>query len=165
MIKPGERLDLSFVVKAVVEGELWQGRFAELIVRPTFVSVYMKNNTGSCDAQMEQLGMRAAQLDALGYGLLGLSKDTAGSHRKYAERRGLGFPLVSDPDYAFGKATDSLVEKRMYGKAFFGPTRSAYLLDSDGVVLGVVEKVEPKRHGEQLLELARSEAAAGSRDS
>lgn len=155
MVKVGDRLDLDFVVKAIVDGELWQGRFADLITRPTVVSVYMKNNTGSCDSQTEQLGKQVAELDALGYGLLGVSKDTVGSHRKYSERNGLGFPLISDPDHAFARATDSLVEKRMYGRTFFGPTRSAYLLDPSGRVLGLIEKVDPKRHGEQLLEHIR----------
>ena len=152
MVKVGDKLDLAFEVKAVVEGELWSGPFSDLIRRPTVVSVYMKNNTGSCDAQTLQLRDCCRQLAARGYGLIALSKDSVGSHRKYAAKAGLAFPLVSDPEHVFAKATDSLVEKRMYGRTFFGPTRSAYLVDPSGVVLGVVEKIDAKRHGEQLLE-------------
>ncbi|EDY83361.1 antioxidant, AhpC/TSA family [Verrucomicrobiia bacterium DG1235] len=129
---------------------------SELVTRPTIVSVYMRNNTSSCDKQTQQLQLASAKLDALGVGLIGLSKDTPGSHQKYACKLELDFPLVSDPDHAFAKAVKSLVEKKMYGKMFMGPTRSAYLIDPQGSVLGVIEKVDSANHAAQLLELAKA---------
>lgn len=155
MIKAGTILDLSFSVKVAIGGEKRDRVFAELLLRPAIVSVYMRNNTGSCDKQTQQMQRAAAELDKLGYGLIGLSKDTLGSHLKYAGKLGLSFPLVSDPEHAFAKATESLVEKKMYGKTFFGPSRSAYCIDASGKVLGIVESVDPARHAQQLLELVR----------
>lgn len=153
MISIGEKIDLSFSVRAAVDGEKWEGPLSELITRPTVISVYMRNNTSSCDKQTRQMGEVAAELDKRGVGLIGLSKDTPGSHLKYACKLELGFPLVSDPEHAFASATKSLVEKKMYGKTFHGPTRSAYLLDADGTVRGIVEKVDSAHHAEQLKAL------------
>lgn len=155
MIKVNAILDLSFSVKVAIDGKKRDCVFADLLDRPTLVSVYMRNNTGGCDKQTQQMQVAAAELDKLGYGLVGLSKDTPGSHLKYACKLGLSFPLVSDPEHAFAKATDSLVEKKMYGKTFYGPSRSAYLIDPSGKVLGVVESVDSAEHAEQLLNLVK----------
>lgn len=156
MISVGQKIDLSFKVRAAVGGEKWEGPFAELVTRPTIVSVYMRNNTSSCDKQSQQMGSVAAELEKQGVGLIGLSKDTPGSHLKYACKMELSFPLVSDPEHAFASATKSLVEKKMYGKTFLGPTRSAYLIDSEGTLLAIVEKVDSANHGQQLKELVKA---------
>lgn len=155
MIAVGQKIELSFPVRAAVSGEKWEGLFSELITRPTIVSVYMRNNTGSCDKQAYQLGVVAGEFDQKGIGLIGLSKDTPGSHVKYACKHEFAYPLVSDPDHAFAAATKSLMEKKMYGKTFFGPSRSAYLIDPEGKVLGIVEKVNAAEHAEQLRELVK----------
>lgn len=156
MISVGQKIDFSFSVKAAVSGEKWEGLFSELVTRPTVISVYMRNNTSSCDRQTAQLSEVAEELDRKGVGLIGVSKDTPGSHLKYASKHELAFPLVSDPDHSFASASKSLVEKKMYGKTFWGPTRSAYLVDSDGIVLAVVEKVDSAGHAQQLRELVDS---------
>ncbi len=155
MIEVNDTIDLDFPVRVAVDGEKRECVFAELLSRPTLVSVYMRNNTSSCDKQTQQMQVAADELDALGFGLIGLSKDTPGSHLKYACKLDLSFPLVSDPEHAFAKATKSLVEKKMYGKSFQGPTRSAYLIDPAGKVLGIVEKVDSAKHAEQLLALVK----------
>lgn len=155
MIKVNDSVDLDFTVRVADAGEKRECVFSELLSRPTLVSVYMRNNTSSCDKQSQQMQVAASELDALGVGLIGLSKDTPGSHLKYACKLELAFPLVSDPEHLFAKATGSLVEKKMYGKTFFGPTRSAYLIDPTGKVLGVIEKVDSANHATQLLELAQ----------
>ncbi len=153
MISVGEKIDLSFEVKAFVAGERWIGSFSELVTCPTFVSVYMRNNTSSCDRQVQQLKEVAEELADKGFGLIGVSRDTVGSHSKYACKLELPFQLVSDPDYHFASAMDSLVEKKLYGRAYTGPTRSAYLIDSEGAVLGLVERVDSANHAAQLRSL------------
>jgi len=153
-MKPlGERLDLNFKVNVPVDGKKTTRSFSELIDGPTLVSVYMRNNTGSCDKQMISLEESFGAIRAKGYAVMGLSKDTVGSHLKYAERHGIAFLLVSDSEHAFAKATDSLIEKKMYGRTFWGPSRSAYAIDADGTLLALCEKVDPANHGEQLLAL------------
>jgi len=88
--------------------------------------------------------------------VLGLSKDSVGSHMKYQAKHSIGFSLVSDPEHQFAKAAGSLVEKKMYGKVFWGPTRSAYILDEGATLLEICEKVNPDSHGEQILELLKA---------
>ena len=152
MKERGEKLDLNFEVFVPFEGKKAGARFGDLIEGPTIVSVYMRNNTSSCDKQMISLAQAAGAIRSKGFSIIGLSKDTVGSHLKYATKHNIDFTLVSDPEHRFAKATDSLVEKKMYGKAFWGPTRSAYAIDADGKLLGIVEKVDASAHGEQVLE-------------
>src|SRR5690606_36049879 len=103
--------------------------------------VYMKNNTPSCDRQNDSLAEHAARFERLGYQLVALSRDTCGSHLKYAAKKNIGYLLASDPGDAFARATDSLVEKHMYGRTFVGPARAAYVIATDGMVKAVIEKV------------------------
>ena len=116
----------------------------------------MKNNTGSCDKQTASLAEYASWFAERGYQLMALSKDTCGSHRRYADKQGISFSLLSDPEHAFAKATHSIVEKKMYGKVYEAPSRSAFVIDTDGTILGVIEKVNTKAHAEELKELVES---------
>lgn len=150
MITVGNRLDTKFKLKVVKDGVVREMPFGELLTRPTIVSVYMKNNTGSCDKQNDSLVAHAAEFERAGYNVVAVSRDTAGSHTRYAAKKGIGYALVSDPKDAFAKAVDSIVEKSMYGRTFFGPARAAYVLTTDGTVLAVVEKVDTADHGAQL---------------
>lgn len=149
----GDRLDLDFKVKVVrgpgSDPELVS--FAELVTGPTVVSVYMRNNTGSCDKQNDALVEATEAIAARGYTMVGVSRDTGGSHKKYAVKKGIGYTLVSDPDDLFAQAVDAVVEKSMYGRTFEGPLRSAWILNGEGELLAVIEKVIAKSHGEQVL--------------
>lgn len=149
----GDSLDLDFEVKVVrgVGAEPAVVRFADLIDRPTVVSVYMRNNTGSCDKQIDSLVAHAAEIEAKGWQLVALSRDTAGSHGKYAAKKLIRFPLVSDPQDQFAAAAGAIVEKKMYGKTFAGPLRSAWLLRPGGKIAAVIAKVDAKAHAEQVL--------------
>lgn len=156
MITTGDKIDLNFDVDVVQNGEQRALNFKELTDRPSVVSVYMKNNTSGCDKQNRSLAEHADWFDKKGYNLIAISKDTCGSHKRYAEKLEASYTLVSDPDYKFARATDSIVEKKMFGKTFAGPSRSAYVIDSDGTILGVIKKVNTKAHAEELKELIES---------
>jgi thioredoxin-dependent peroxiredoxin len=153
MINTGDKMNTDFELNIVRDGQEQTVRFSELLDRPTIVSVYMKNNTGSCDKQNISLASSQDKFEALGINLVTISKDTCGSHKKYAEKHGIRYILASDPDLEFSKATDSIVQKSMYGKTYDGPSRSAFYISTDGTVLGVIEKVDPKNHAAELLEL------------
>ncbi len=148
-------MNTGFELKVVQNGEEKSVKFSELLDRPTLVSVYMKNNTGSCDAQNVSLTGSQQSIVQKGVNLIAISKDTCGSHKKYAEKHGINYILASDPNLDFSKATDSVVEKSMYGKTYEGPSRSAFYIDTDGTILGVIEKIDPKNHAAELLELIK----------
>ena len=156
MIAPGEKLEVGFTLKVVQAGAVKEVEFRDLLTRRTVVSVYMKNNTPTCDRQAAGLVKCAAELERAGFNVAGLSRDTIGSHARYAAVKAIAFTLASDPEDKFAKAADALVEKSMYGRTFVGPARSAYVIDRDGTVLAVLEKVEAAKHAEQLLELVKS---------
>lgn len=150
MIRPGEKLKTDFALEIVREGAKARVVFRELLTRPTIVSVYMRNNTGSCDRQNDSLAAHAAELAARGYNLVALSRDTCGSHLKYAVKKGIGYTLASDPDDHFAKAAGAIVEKSMYGRTFSGPARAAFVIAVDGTILALAEKVDTKDHATQL---------------
>ena len=151
VIAAGQKIDTDFRLKVVRGEAIKEVAFADLLTKPTIVSVYMKNNTGSCDKQNDSLAEHVGELTKLGYNLVAVSRDTCGSHLKYAAKKQITYTLASDPDDTFAKATDSIVEKSMYGRTFEGPARAAYVIDTDGTVLAVVEKVDTKDHAAQLM--------------
>ena len=156
MISIGSKPVLDFEVKFALGDEIRQHMFGELIDRPTLVSVFMRANTGSCDRQMTALAAGQERFDSLGVGVIGVSRDTARALSRYAAKQSIAFPLVSDPEFQFAEAVDSLVEKKMYGKTFMGPLRAAYAFDAQGKLVGLIETVDPANHGEEALELMES---------
>ncbi len=156
MIAVGDKLSVNFPVKVVHGGAVREVVFAELLKRRTVVSIYMRNNTPSCDRQVEALAEVAGELGRESYDLVAVSRDTAGSHLRRAEKLGLasggegGLVLVSDPGDLFAQAADAVIDKQLYGRKYRGPVRSAFMLAADGTVLAVIEKVDTQAHAEQV---------------
>lgn len=146
-------MDTHFELEVVKNGVSQNVAFSALLDRPTIVSVYMKNNTSSCNKQTISLAEEAEWFDKRGIQLVALSKDTCNSHKKYADKMGLSYVLASDPDSLFSEAAGSVVEKSMYGKTYMAPSRSAFYIDTDGTVLGIIEKVTPAEHANELKTL------------
>lgn len=153
MIETGKQMDTGFTLDIVKNGKEQTVSFEELLDRPAIVSVYMRNNTSGCDRQNQSLAEHADWFREKGYRIIAISKDTCGSHKNYAEKLGIDYILASDPEYTFARATDSIVEKNMYGRTYEAPSRSAYVIDTDGTVLGTIEKVNTKDHATELKEL------------
>lgn len=156
MISPNQKISTSLRLKIVQSGGESEVVLGDLLTRRTIISVYMKNNTPSCDRQNESLAAAAEAFDRLGYTLIALSRDGCGSHRNYAKKKGLPYILASDPHDAFAREVDALVQKSMYGRTFIGPARAAFVLGPDGTVLAVVPKVEPSDHAAQLMAVIKA---------
>jgi peroxiredoxin Q/BCP len=157
MIAVGEKLSVNFRVKVVQRCAVREVDFAELLTRRAVISIYMRNNTPSCDRQVEELVAHAEEFDRMGYDLVAISRDSIGSQLRRAQKVGLRnggaggqIVLVSDPKDFFASAADGVIDKQLYGRKYRGPSRSAFVLAADGTVLAVIEKVEPKTHAEQL---------------
>ena len=110
MIQPGQKLDTRLAFKVFRDGQTADVTLRELLTRPTIVSVYMRNNTPGCDRQNDSLAAHAAEFDRAGYNLVALSRDTCGSHAKYAAKKKISYVLASDPDDTFTRAADAIVE-------------------------------------------------------
>ena len=84
--------------------------------------------------------------------IIGVSKDTAASHKKFEEKYNLPFILLADPDKAAIQAYDVWKEKNMYGKATMGVVRSTYLINEDGIIVKAFTKVKAADNPQQMLD-------------
>lgn len=84
--------------------------------------------------------------------VIGISKDSITSHKKFAEEYGLPFILLSDPERVAIEAFGVWVEKTMYGKKSFGVSRSTFIIDENGIIVKVFEKANPDTNAAEILE-------------
>lgn len=146
-------MPLDLPVTVVDAGGKTKTTLGAVLTRPHVVSVYMKNATSACDKQLATLAEAAPAIEERGFGVVGLSKDTAPSHQRYIAAQSLSFALLSDKEHAFARAADAMIEKSMYGRKFMGPARFALILGTDGTVLGLIAKVDAPAHGQQVLDV------------
>ena len=117
---------------------------------------YPKDNTAGCTKQACAFGELYPLFREKGAVVLGVSKDTVASHKKFAENYGLPFPLLSDTELSAIQAYDVWKEKKNYGKTYMGIVRTTYLIDGDGVIVRAEEKVKPAENPQKTLDaLAR----------
>ena len=113
---------------------------------------YPKDNTAGCTAQacgFAQLYPQFKEKDAV---VLGVSKDSVASHKKFEEKYGLPFTLLSDENLDAIKAYDVWQEKKLYGKVSMGVVRTTYLIDEQGVIIRAYGKVKAKENPAQMLD-------------
>ncbi|MEA1618646.1 peroxiredoxin [Erythrobacter sp. T5W1-R] len=121
------------------------------------VFFYPKDDTPGCTTENKDFSAMKADFDAAGVALLGVSKDTPAKHQKFIAKHGLTAPLASDPEE--GGLSDALgvwAEKQMYGKTYMGMVRSTYLVDAEGRIAQVWDKVKVKGHAEDVLAAAKA---------
>ena len=110
--------------------------------RKVLVYFYPKADTPGCTTQA--CGLRDIAGEVGDTVIVGISPDTPAKLAKFDAKHGLGFTLLSDPDHAVAEAYGAWGEKRMYGKAYEGVIRSAFLVDADGRLAQVWPKISPK---------------------
>ena len=113
---------------------------------------YPKDNTSGCTKQACGYSERMPQIREKGAVVLGISKDTVASHKKFEQNYGLAFTLLADPERKVIEAYDVLKEKKMYGKTYMGVVRTTYLLDEKGVIIKSNDKVKAAEDSEKMLE-------------
>ncbi len=114
---------------------------------------YPKDSTPGCTTQACALRDDWSQVEAAGLKVFGVSPDKIASHEKFIAKQSLPFPLISDPEKTLATDYGVWVEKSMYGKFYFGVERSSFLIDEQGKLEAILEKVKPKEHLNQVLEL------------
>jgi peroxiredoxin Q/BCP len=112
---------------------------------------YPKADTPGCTTQARGVRDRAADYDAAGAVVLGVSRDPVERIAKFDDKHSLGFPLLSDADHAVAEAYGVWVEKSMYGRKFMGMQRATFVIDPKGKVTHVFPKVSPKTHDDVVL--------------
>ncbi|CAG4991125.1 Putative peroxiredoxin bcp [Dyadobacter sp. CECT 9275] len=112
---------------------------------------YPKDDTPGCTAQACNLRDNYDVLLQKGYVVLGVSVDSEKSHLKFIKKFNLPFPLIADTEHAIVEKYGVWVEKSMYGRTYMGTARTTFVLDEDGVITEIIEKVDTKDHTDQIL--------------
>lgn len=112
---------------------------------------YSRDNTPGCTRQALAFAENNAALKDCRAVIIGISKDSAASHLKFAEKHGLPFILLSDPGLEAIRAYDVWQEKKLYGKVSMGVVRTTYIIDEQGVIEKVMPKVKPDANASDVL--------------
>ena len=112
---------------------------------------YPKDNTSGCSKQACGFAELYPQFTEKGAVVIGISKDSVASHKKFEEKFGLPFTLLSDVELAAIKAYDVWQEKNMYGKITMGVVRTTYLIDEEGIIVKAFGKVKAAENPAQML--------------
>lgn len=124
---------------------------ADFSGRKLVLYFYPKDSTPGCTAEACDLRDNYRRFLSLGYEVLGVSKDSAASHRKFIAKYQLPFHLIADTDCEIMKAYEAWGLKKLYGKESMGTIRTTYVIDENGVIVEAIGKVDTKNHTAQIL--------------
>lgn len=116
---------------------------------------YPKDNTPGCTAEACSLRDGYAELRAAGFEVIGISKDSAASHQKFAAKHELPFTLIADTDLRMNEAFGVWQLKKMCGRESMGTVRTTFLTDENGVITDIINKVNTKDSARQILDLKK----------
>jgi peroxiredoxin Q/BCP len=135
-------------------------RLSDFRGRTLVLYFYPKADTPGCTTQACGIRDSAAEYEAAGAAVVGVSPDPVARVKKFHGGQSLNFTLLADSDHAVCDAYGVWVEKTNYGKKYWGAQRSTFIIDGDGIVTHVIEKASPKTHDDQVLALLGSRSAA-----
>lgn len=118
----------------------------------TVLYFYPKDNTPGCTRQACAFASAYEGFRAKDVAVIGVSKDSTASHVKFAEKYSLPFVLLSDPDLEAIKAYGVWQEKKLYGKVSMGVARTTFIIDANGNIEKIMEKVKPDTNAKEILE-------------
>ncbi len=147
MLKPGDKMPEFEVVDqngATVSSKDFAGK-------KTIIYFYPKDSTPGCTAEACNLRDNYGALVAKGYNVVGVSKDSVASHKKFIEKNALPFTLLSDAATDMIRSFGAWGEKKMCGRVSEGILRRTFVFDENGILEEVIEKVDTKNHAAQIL--------------
>ena len=126
--------------------------FSDYRGKKVILYFYPKDNTPGCTRQACGFSELRPQFEERGAVILGVSRDSVASHKRFEEKQGLGFTLLSDPELGVIQAYDVWKEKKNYGKVSMGVVRTTYLIDETGTIVKAFDKVKAAENPAQMLE-------------
>lgn len=126
-------------------------RLSSFAGRKVILYFYPKDNTPGCTAEACSLRDGYETLKSAGYEVIGVSKDSQVSHRKFAEKHALPFSLIADTDMQLNQAFGVWREKKMAGRTYMGTVRTTFIIDEQGFVADIIDKVKTADHANQIL--------------
>ena len=149
MLKIGDKMPHFEVVNQ--DGQIVNSE--QFIGRKTIIYFYPKDNTSGCTAEACSLRDNYQALTDAGYNVVGVSKDSAASHRKFIDKYELPFTLLADTSTQMLQDFGAWGEKSMYGRKYMGVLRRTFIFDEQGILTDIIEKVDTKNHVAQILAL------------
>jgi peroxiredoxin Q/BCP len=126
-------------------------RLADHAGKHVVLYFYPKDDTPACTAQACALRDAQDGLQEAGYVVIGVSPDTVAKHHKFATKHNLPFRLLADPDLTVTKAYGVLGLKKFMGRTYEGVHRTTFIIDPQGRIARIIEKVNTKEHAQQVL--------------
>jgi thioredoxin-dependent peroxiredoxin len=124
--------------------------------RKVVLYAYPKDDTSGCTLEAQNFNALRAEFVAAGADIIGLSADSVASHDKFKKKYDLAFPLASDESKATLEAYGIWVEKSMYGKKYMGIERTTFLIDANGKIAQIWNKVKVPGHAAEVLAAAKA---------
>ena len=124
---------------------------SDFLGKKVVVYFYPKDNTPGCTRQACAFGEKYEEFKTKNVEVIGISKDSIASHVKFAEKYGLPFVLLSDPERTAIEAYGVWQEKKMCGKVSMGVVRTTFLIDEQGIIEKIMPKVKPDTNAEEIL--------------
>ena len=134
----------------------------ELISSDTFkgkkliLYFYPKDNTPGCTAESCNLNDNYEAWLSKGYEIIGISPDNVSSHKKFADKFKFGFNLIADPETKILQTYGVWGEKSLYGRKYMGVMRTTFIIDENGIITDIFDKVDTKNHTSQIIKLLDS---------
>lgn len=126
-------------------------KLSDYVGKKVILYFYPKDNTSGCTKQACGFSERLPLFLEKGAVVLGVSKDSVASHKKFETNYSLAFPILSDPERTVIEAYDVWKEKKNYGKVSMGVVRTTYLIDEQGIIIRANDKVKAAENPEQML--------------
>ena len=121
---------------------------------------YAKDNTSGCTRQACAFAAEYAAFRKLGVAVIGISRDSSDSHKRFAEKHSLPFILLSDPERKVTEAYGVWQEKKLYGKVSMGVVRTSFIIDGNGIIEKVMPKVKPDTNAKEILDYLNGKAGS-----
>ncbi|GAB3917488.1 thioredoxin-dependent thiol peroxidase [Mucilaginibacter boryungensis] len=121
--------------------------------KTTILYFYPKDDTPGCTAEACDFRDNYQSLLAKGYEVIGVSTDDEKSHKKFETKYSLPFTLIADDSKEINEAYGVWVEKNMYGKKYMGTARTTFIINGDGIITHIIEKVDTQNASQQVLDL------------
>lgn len=119
--------------------------------RKLILYFYPKDDTPGCTSEACNLNENYQEWLGKGYEVVGVSPDSVKSHLKFAGKYGLKFNLIADEEKSILEAYGAWGEKKMYGKSYMGVLRKTFVIDENGIITGIFDKVDTKDHTNQII--------------